>query len=670
MLSREEAGRSGFPAFGRYEALFRIASGGMAEIFAARIRGEAGFEKLVAVKRMLPHLASDETFVAMFLDEARLAAHISSPHVVQTLDLGRASDGSLYIVMELVVGVTLSQMLRNASKMKSPVPVDAAVEILAQGAQGLHDAHIAHTPAGEPLHLVHRDVSPQNILVGIDGRARLTDFGVARAIQRSTKTNPGDLKGKFAYFAPEQVESSEIDHRADIFALGIVAWETLTGKRLFMADNPLATMDRIKSMRIPLVTELRPDVPPAVAEVIARATERDISKRVQTAGELSVQLRTAARRSMDLPDARNLGHVVRQVGGDALTRMQRRIKFALSSRGQLDEEAMTQYALDGVESLPPDAAGSQSGVHRSDRVSRQSLEAVHDGGEGDATVFDVLEAKPTGATPSRSPAARSIPPRPSAPIPPPPPRTPTPPPPAQEASVPSFAGPPSAASQSVPSATWVQPARAASRSVGMWIVAATVALTVIVAAVFIAIAMRRNEAQPVARPLPMPSVPATPTQPPTPTVAAPSTLQPSAPALAEDPTTPTGTTSVDAPATPAALPREPARPGARPTTNVTATLNELSERAGQAAAQPAPTPTPPAQPAVAERPAEPAAATARPSEPPATPTTRPTEEGRRPPQAAAPTPPTPTSPPANPAPRGGLLGVDAFDRGLGGSTPR
>ena len=190
---------------GRYELLFRIASGGMAEVYAARVVGEGGFEKLVAVKRMLPTLAEDEEFVQMFLDEARVAANISNAHVVQTLDLGRDSTGALYIVMDLVVGVTLSRILKEAAKVRRAIPVDMAVELLAQAASGLHAAHDATTPVGEPLHIIHRDVSPQNILVGVDGRVRITDFGVARAVARATQTQAGRIKGKFAYCSPEQL---------------------------------------------------------------------------------------------------------------------------------------------------------------------------------------------------------------------------------------------------------------------------------------------------------------------------------------------------------------------------------------------------------------------------------------------------------------------------------
>lgn len=316
---------------GRYETLFRIASGGMAEVHAARVRGEGGFEKLVAIKRMLPHLADDDRFVDMFLDEARIAANISSPHVVQTLDLGRADDGSLYIVMDLVVGVSLSALLRAETKAGRFVPVPIAVELLAQAAQGLDDAHEAVTPAGQRLELVHRDVSPQNILVGVDGRARVTDFGIARAMMRRTETRTGQMKGKFAYFSPEQASAKPVDRRTDVFALGIVAWELLTGRRLFDAENPIESIEKVKTMPIAPPHLLRPEVPQAVSRVVLAALARDVEERLQTAADFADGLRRAAREAgLDQPSARAIGRYVQESGGEQLARIQRRIDAAAS----------------------------------------------------------------------------------------------------------------------------------------------------------------------------------------------------------------------------------------------------------------------------------------------------------------------------------------------------
>ena len=319
---------------GRYELLFRIAAGGMAEVYAARVLGEAGFQKLVAVKRMLPSLADDTEFVNMFLDEARVAANISSPNVVQTLDLGRDGEGALYIVMELVVGVPLSRIMREASKVRRAVPVGMAIEFIAQAAIGLDAAHEATTPVGEPLLIVHRDVSPQNILIGVDGRLRITDFGVARAVRRLSKTEVGRVKGKFAYCAPEQLRSSTVDRRADIFALGVVAWEVLAAQRLFVADHPLATMERVTSMPILPIVGLRPKVPQAISDIIDAMLDRDPDGRPATGAEVARSLRQAAyEANLELPGTQAISRFVKSAGGDALTKMRANIETALSVDG-------------------------------------------------------------------------------------------------------------------------------------------------------------------------------------------------------------------------------------------------------------------------------------------------------------------------------------------------
>ncbi len=328
----------------------------MAEVYAARVRGEAGFQKLVAVKRMLPQLADDDEFTNMFLDEARVAANISSPNCVSTIDLGRADDGSLYIVMELVVGVTLARLLKWSVKNRRPIPVHVAIDLLCQAAHGLHDAHEAATPLGEPLHIVHRDVSPQNVLVGVDGRVRLTDFGVARAVQRMTETVAGRVKGKFAYMAPEQLTAQEIDRRADLFSLGVVAWEFFTGQRLFVGEHPAETMDRVRNMPILSVTEVRPDVPQEVADVVASALERNRDLRCPTAREFEQRLRRAAMAAGIHNDKDEVTDFVRRSGGDALGKIRENIKLALTSRpaggveGQLEQHVELGLTPSGVQS--------------------------------------------------------------------------------------------------------------------------------------------------------------------------------------------------------------------------------------------------------------------------------------------------------------------------------
>jgi hypothetical protein len=342
-------------SFGRYEPLFRIASGGMAEVYAARIRGEAGFQKLVAVKRMHPHLASDSGFVDMFLNEARLAAHVASPYVVQTLDLGRGSDGSLYIVMELVVGLSLAALESAGTSL----PEEIAIELMAQAAQGLDDAHEATTPAGDALGLIHRDVSPHNILVGIDGRARVTDFGIARAVHRPrAETNVRELKGKFAYMSPEQTRLGPLDRRSDVFSLGVVTWELLVGERLFAEREPTACITNVRKKVVRPPHEIAPRVPAGVSAVVLQALDRDREARQQNAGELSEDLRRTGREAFGrLPDRRRIAAFIKEAGGEELERLQRLIR--LGTEGAAPE---------AMEAVRPGAtrilSGEGSGVAR------------------------------------------------------------------------------------------------------------------------------------------------------------------------------------------------------------------------------------------------------------------------------------------------------------------
>lgn len=318
--------------FGRYETLFRIAGGGMAEVYAARALGEAGFQKLVALKRMKPALADDARFVTMFLDEGRVAANIASPNVVSTLDLGRADDNSLYLVMELVKGASLNRLLSEARRDDEPVPLPIAVDILAQAARGLHDAHEAVSPTGEPLRIVHRDCSPHNILIDVNGQVKITDFGIAKAMERQTVSRAGEMKGKLSYLSPEQARGRPVDRRVDVFILGIVAWEVFTGRRLFDADNPVEALHRVASAPIPPVASEAPGVPEALSAAVAKALERDPDERFGTALELGIALLEGLGEAPS-HDRGAVGEWVRRYGGRDLRRLEEGIRRALSGAG-------------------------------------------------------------------------------------------------------------------------------------------------------------------------------------------------------------------------------------------------------------------------------------------------------------------------------------------------
>ncbi len=280
---------------GRYEILAPIAAGGMAEVFAGRLLGEQGPPKLVAIKVMREELLAEERFVAMFVDEARVAAHIAHPNVVGIHDLGRTDHGVPYLVMDLVIGASVSQLLKGDAQLEpAPLPVALAVEIAAQAAEGLHAAHEAKDALGTPLEIVHRDVSPQNVLVGLDGYARITDFGVARAVARLTRTESGEVKGKARYFSPEQALGRSVDRRSDLWALGVVLWEVLALKPLFTGRTMGDVLQAVVSGQVPDVRQHRPDVPESVARAIGQALERAPDRRVANGLELARVLREAA----------------------------------------------------------------------------------------------------------------------------------------------------------------------------------------------------------------------------------------------------------------------------------------------------------------------------------------------------------------------------------------
>jgi serine/threonine protein kinase len=278
----------------RYELIGELASGGMATVFLGRLGGVGGFQRFVAIKRLHPHLASEEEFIEMFLDEARLAAGIHHPHVVPILEVGE-SDSGYYLVMEYIEGDTLARLMARALARAQPIPRPVLIRIVLDALAGLHAAHELLDAQGNPVKLVHRDVSPQNVLVGVDGCSRITDFGVAHAASRLQNTRADRLKGKLAYMSPEQARAGEVDQRADVFAMGIILWEVLAAKRLFKGENEAVTLHRVTSEPIPRLSSMVPGLHPALDQVSAKALERDPANRYFTAADMAEALERAAR---------------------------------------------------------------------------------------------------------------------------------------------------------------------------------------------------------------------------------------------------------------------------------------------------------------------------------------------------------------------------------------
>ena len=275
--------------FGRYELLKRLAGGGMGEVYLARQRGLAGFSKLIVIKTLLPHLCEDEEFITMFKDEARLTAQLIHPNICQTFEFDQI-DATWYIAMEYLRGEDVRRLWKASASKGLQVPVPLLCRIIADAAAGLDFAHELRDSRGEPYGIVHRDISPQNILVTFEGGVKIIDFGVAKAQGRLTHTRTGALKGKYGYMSPEQVNGEQVDHRTDIFALGIVLHELLTSVRLFKSDSDVSTIERVKKAPIPPPSQLNPSLPPGIDALVMKALERDIGKRYQTARQFRLAL--------------------------------------------------------------------------------------------------------------------------------------------------------------------------------------------------------------------------------------------------------------------------------------------------------------------------------------------------------------------------------------------
>ncbi len=278
--------------FGKYLLLERLSVGGMAEVFKARAFGVSGFSRFVAIKKILPHLAEDQRFVEMFIAEAKMAVQLNHTAIAQIIELGRQEGDDHFIAMEYVPGKDLLSLHHHFRKTRSMLPVHLVATIGARVGEGLNYAHRKRGQDGQPMGIVHRDISPQNVMISWDGAVKLIDFGIAKARVRSYQaTQAGVLKGKFGYMSPEQIEGkAELDHRSDIFGLGTVLHELLTRKRLFHGDNDFMTLEMVREAQVSPPSSLNPEVPAELDAIILRALARDREDRYQSAGELAEDL--------------------------------------------------------------------------------------------------------------------------------------------------------------------------------------------------------------------------------------------------------------------------------------------------------------------------------------------------------------------------------------------
>jgi serine/threonine-protein kinase len=336
---------------GRYALYDEIASGGMATVHLGRLLGSAGFSRTVAIKRLHPQYAKDPDFVTMFVDEARLAARIHHPNVVATLDVV-STDGELFLVMEYVMGESLGRLIPLTRAKGERIPPPVVATVMAAVMHGLHAAHEARDEHGVPLGIVHRDVSPQNVLVGVDGNARVLDFGVAKAAGRLQTTREGQLKGKIAYMAPEQIRGV-VDRTTDVYAASVVFWEALTAKRLFQGDSEVEAMRKVLDGRVEPPSVYAPDVPPALEQIVLRGLDLDPTKRFQTAGEMAQAIEDA----VPMVGRSKIGRWVEETATQRLAVRTERMA-AMESNSAIRAPRLPAPTLDDSDDVPTTALGS------------------------------------------------------------------------------------------------------------------------------------------------------------------------------------------------------------------------------------------------------------------------------------------------------------------------
>ncbi len=323
----------------RYRVIERIAAGGMAEVYRAESAGLEGFKKTVAIKRVLPHLAEKKQFIGMFLDEARLSAHLSHSNCVQVFDIG-VGDNTYFIVMEFVDGSDLKAVLEHQQQHNRRLPLPLALYIACKICEGLSYAHEARDNRDRLLGIVHRDISPPNVLLTRYGEVKVVDFGLAKANSQLERSEPGIIKGKFSYLSPEAALGESVDLRTDLFAVGVILWEMLAGRRLFLGETDLQTVRLVQAAEIPDIRRFNPEVSPQVDAVLRRALARDPRQRYQSAKEMGAEFNRVMFTLGVAVSPYDLAALVTEV---AKERQKKKDKAKTSIIGTLIEDAMMEF---------------------------------------------------------------------------------------------------------------------------------------------------------------------------------------------------------------------------------------------------------------------------------------------------------------------------------------
>jgi eukaryotic-like serine/threonine-protein kinase len=332
--------------FGKYTLVERIAVGGMAEIFLGRQAGLEGFEKTIVIKRIRPHLSKQPNFVKMFLNEAKLAAQLNHPNIVQIYDLGKIGE-SYFIAMEYIFGRDMRRIIPKADEMGIPFPMVYALKIASSVCEGLYYAHQKVDLYGNPLNIVHRDITPENIFVSFDGTVKVLDFGIAKAANQLEQTRAGEIKGKLSYMSPEQCMGKPLDCRSDLFSLGVVLYEWLTGFKLFTGDSEVAILKSITDGKIYRPSYFKADIPEAVENILMRALEKDRDKRYQSAWEVQYDIDQFLTQYEFTPSNIHLANFLKQLFFDELEE-----EKARAAARAPEELVAPEDIISGVEDAP------------------------------------------------------------------------------------------------------------------------------------------------------------------------------------------------------------------------------------------------------------------------------------------------------------------------------
>jgi len=337
---------------GRYRVVDEIGIGGMASVHLARMDGPGGFQKWVAIKRIHPHLVEDDSFIQMFLDEARVAARISHPNVASVFELGKHED-TYWIAMEYLHGEPLREVMRRTEELGAPMPPEIACRVIADAAEGLNAAHELTGKNGEKLNLIHRDVTPHNLFVTYDGTTKVVDFGIAKFTSRMSSTRAGTLKGKLAYMSPEQVQGEQIDRRTDIFALGVVLWELTTGQRLFRMESDLDTLAKVQECNIPRPTSIVRGYPIDLEKIVMKALAKNRGERFKTAREFSRALQSLLMRRGLFIASDEVSTYVQSIFQDRIAKREAHLRWA--------GDVTQTINVEGMLGTPPAGLGSPIG---------------------------------------------------------------------------------------------------------------------------------------------------------------------------------------------------------------------------------------------------------------------------------------------------------------------